>query len=208
MITDRLVHIEVPRTGSKFFRSLLHQIPGLTIYDPHKRGMHTSYSVMLQDAKEVGLEKMPPAVAFVRHPRSYYVSAWCWITENDYRGLREIPFTGYLEILKYRKITGWPWWSLSEIWDWIGADNATYIFKFERLYGGIRSVILAEMADLISEEEIDGILATAPVCNRSLIYPTQEPLSAHDPATFWTEETIGWAYEWDGKLMERFGYGF
>ena len=207
MLTDRLCHIEVPRTGGRFFRSICRRVPGLRICDPHTRGMHTDYARFVKDAEECGIE-MPPAAVWARNPKSYYVSAWCWTTENDYRGLGEISFRGYLEILRHQKIRGWPFWPLSQIWEWIGADNAVYFYKFENLLESLRSVMLATMADLISETEIDRLLAESPSRNRSLIYPTKGPLSAFDPRPLWTEETRGWALEWDGKLMERFGYEF
>ena len=204
MITKELVFIEMPRTGCTLFRNILCQLSH--VYDPPEWGQHSNYEKMLNFCREIDLELPRTVVAFTRHPKTWYLSAWCYTSENvpDCRG---ISFKSFLESVspeaENRHLLRR---TLTEIWNYMGADAADYVGSFENLYTDIRYSIYQAMQGRIAHEDIRNLLAKAEVYRGSRLYPAWEPLSGYNPDRFWSDEMRGWVQEWDGEFMRRHGY--
>ena len=205
MITDRLLHIHIYRTGGLFVREVLRSIPGLKIYNEQ---LHMTYDQMVAKC-EGYMDYVPPAIVFVRNPYSWYVSMWGRIWWDP-----GVPFVGtfkeYMEGIG--EIDDENFVRFSDHWQAMGADKAQHIGKFN---GGNFKVILyqamyAEMKPLLDYwvlgETLLGLMNRQPRFHPAREYPSGNRI--RDWRQYHDKDTKRWVEEWDGELIERFGYGF
>lgn len=200
MITDRLLHVHVFRTGGFVFRDILRAIPGLRIIDDV---LHRPYGKMATMAQEE-LGYVPPAVAFVRNPWAWYVSMWRYT--NLYRTPPHLAgFKEYMKAIRDGAIQDPDYVRLSDHWRTIGADGRQHRGHFENLHDEIVRILVEIVPDLIDEEQIRELLA-----HTERHHPS-EPWGVGPIAYYgghYDEEVRKWVEQWDGELIERFGYRF
>lgn len=199
MITDRLIHIHVPRTAGTMFRALLDSMPGLVI---HNSVAHLPYWLMASHFTG----EVPPAVAFIRNPWEWYVSQWCWVAEIGQRGFQG-DFLAFMAKVRhnvehdimhpnFRRLSFW--------WMQLQAGRADYVGRFENLHEEIVAVLLATCGDLVDEGWIRGELSDIGIWR-----PGRVDGKPHGPyQEYYTDEIRSWVAEWDEELIKRFGYTF
>ena len=216
MLTDRFFHIHIGRTGGSAFRKILRQMQAeedLVIHDPEEWGQHTNFAKMNRWAWENGVA-WPPGVAFVRHPKTWYLSCWCFVNQYEYHGFKGIDLRTWLDYVQVTGIYSGPFntMPLSAHWQWMGCDTCQHVGKFENLYDDVDRILHELMPDIVAGWNLKKSLAFLDEVNeervvrRSLVWPDMKPLSQYDPDSFWEPDLIERVKRWDGKFMERFGY--
>lgn len=218
MLTDRLMHIHVHRTGGFLVRAVLRQIPGLRIINDH---LHLPYERMAEIAQDY-LGYMPPAITFVRNPWAWYVSMWgcIWWYPN-------LPFVGtfreYMEAIRDGAIDDPNFVTMTEHWKAMGADKATKTCAFENIQYWLWLALEEYADDLLDgmrgpehrwsltntipeQDPIWAILMGQPRFHPSLEWPSRQRTRHY--SHYYDAEMRRWVEGWDGELIERFGYRF
>ena len=202
MITDRLLHIHIYRTGGLFVREVLRSIPGLKIYSDQ---LHMTYEQMATKAQDY-MGYVPPAIAFVRNPYSWYVSMWGRIWWDP-----GVPFVGifreYMEAIKDNSIDDENFVTFSGHWRVMGVDGAIYIGRYESLYEGMRTVAHGALSNWgTASDHLDNLMNRQPRFHPAREYPSGKRIT--DWRQYHDKDTKRWVEDWDGELIEGFGYGF
>lgn len=202
MITDRLLFIHIQRTGGLFVRGVLRQIPGLWIFNDH---LHLSYDQMVAKC-EGYIDPVPPALAFVRNPWSWYVSLWgriWWDPTIDFVG----SFREFMQVVKSGIMAPDPNFAkFSDHWRYMGGDKAEHIGRFEILRQDIDMLIGSHLNGLINPVQLRLLMASQPHSHPCREWPTFERCKPY--WRYYDKELASWVKEWDGELIERFGYEF
>ena len=201
MITDRLLHIHVPRTGGDVLRYVLQNTEGLQIFSGDEK--HLTYRQMCERVDHV-----LPVITFIRSPWEYYVSQWGWMSEARVGGF-PAPFSEYLNFVQDGAATHGLSTTLTRNWDLMGCDEADYIGRFERLRAEIVRILNEIIPDLITPEETAALLVRAPLFTPDPM-PGWGPLEKGPPPYhgYYDSELRERVEHWDGELIERFGYAF
>ena len=203
MITDRLLHIHLSRTGGFLFRYVLQNVGGLRILSG--ANLHLTYQEMQNQVHG----DVPPAVTFIRNPWEYYVSMWGWLTLAHRDGFPPAPFSAYMDRVKEGSKTNRPYMTLTHNWKLMGCEQADYIGRFERLKPEIIRILDEIIPDLISPEQTAALLLQAPPFHISPMpgwrYLLDRPRPYHE---YYDSELKEQVQEWDGEMIERFGYTF
>lgn len=204
MITDRLLHVHVPRTGGLLFRYVLEHIEGLKIFSGPE--LHLSHSEM---CKRIGADP-PPGVAFIRNPWEYYVSMWVWLCNAQREGF-PAPFDDYLDCISEGSIGKFVGVTLSGAWEALGCDNCEHIGRFEHLWAEIVRLTDLLAGDLINPQETRALLERAPVLHPSWIPGWGDRVNRSPPLPYrqyYNQELRQQIAEWDEELIKRFEYEF
>jgi hypothetical protein len=200
LITDRLLHIHVFRTGGFLLRGVLLNVSGLTVYDS---ALHREYPTMAEMALSF-LDRVPPAVAFVRNPWIWYVSMWSY-TLLYRTPPHQTTFGEYMSMI-VEDSSDLDYVRFSDHWESMGANKAQYIGRFEDLYHDIERILTLMIPDLVTGKRIRELMAMEPRHHAS--QPWKAKGTVLDYERFYTDELRETVKEWDGELIERFGYEF
>lgn len=195
MLTDRFIHVHIPRTGGTTLRwSIFPAIKGLEILDDAE---HLSYSMMVRRCQDLGYP-IPPAFAVVRNPWDWYVSQWRWLQQiGEPIGLGN-GFSEYMRIVASHSKPNWNFRSLSCAWEYLGVDRTQYIGRFESLHRDIPLILHEIMPDLIDQEVI-----------RTTLSKVKKRQTEHEHySEYYDDEMRDWVAGWDTELIRRFRYEF
>ena len=201
MITDRLLHIHVPRTGGDVLRYVLQNTDGLQIFSGDEK--HLTYQQM-----RGRIDDPLPIITFIRSPWEYYLSQWGWLSAARAAGF-PAPFRRYLDMIQAKSATHGLHTTLTRNWDLMGCNEADYIGRFERLRSEIVRILNEIIPDLITPQETGALLSRAPLFTPDTL-PGWGPL-AKGPSpyrSYYDSDLKKRVKRWDGELIERFGYMF
>jgi len=195
MITNRFIHVHVPRTGGSLVRMIARKLArdyeSLEILD---EAAHQSYVSMQERCQALGLSP-PPAFVFVRDPWFWYISQWQWLCHLE---VFDASFKEYMEIVGSGRSASWNFRTLTYAWEYLGAGEVATVGRFENLVDDIKTYF----RELVPEVSMEVLASTILECG----YPRRTP-SEHEP---WTElydvESMSWVTAWDAGLVERFHY--
>lgn len=201
MLFDRMISIGIGRTGHAMLcLHVLPKIPGLVVLD--ERG-HTPFQYYKDRCKELNVP-LPPAFTFIRNPFEWYVSHWCWthLIGTFFKGT----FPEYMEKTRtHHHHFGFR--SVTMTWAYHGAENATYIGRYENLYADAARIISTIIPDLTTEAQVLEIAQNAPWQGKGRF--TREGGEHHgDYRQYYDDTCKQIVHDLDGDLIERFGYTF
>jgi len=208
---DRLIHLHVTRCGGTAFDRILRELRkhGLKPIGAVK-AKHLAYKHLAETYTSRGL-LVPPAIAFIRNPWSWYVAFWSWVRVVDYTHFQG-DFNEYVKLVSQKRHGSCV--SLTIYWEMMQADKADYIVRMEDWYSGIVPVFakVGIVPDLVTAEEADQIIRSVgtarvdrhpdPNLKRTrweAVHPYQE---------YYNEESKALVARMDGELIRRFGYEF
>jgi len=199
MMTERLIHIHVPRTGGTTLRHLIQSVPNINVVaDP----AHWPYRKMVQSFP-VGVE-IPPAIAFIRNPWDWYASLWRWNRNIAYLGFTG-SFEDFMEIV-YRECFGdWNFGTLTNACKYLEFDQAQHVGRFEFLRDDIVRIFQIIIPDLVDEQWVRRQIARLGAVKKSEFPNGIELKSYKEYYTGWMRNMVA---EWDRELIEKFGYEF
>lgn len=201
MVTNKLLHAHVFRTGGFLFRGILRKIDGLTIYQDLA---HRPVDDMLDTCSHLEI-KPPPIVAFIRNPLSWYVSQWCWVAQAlpGYR----CSFRSYLEVIREASTADENITTLTyNYYNHIQAHRAHRVGRFENLYQDIEDILADTMPNLVSRARIRELLAAEPVYHPSLNWQTGQATEHY--SHYYGPQTKQWVERWDAAIIALFDYKF
>lgn len=202
MITDRLLFIHIYRTGGLFVRGVLREIPGLKILNDD---LHLSYNQMVAKC-EGYMNPVPPAIAFVRNPWSWYVSMWgriWWDPTIDFVG----SFREYMQAIRDGSMNDDNnFVKFSDHWAKMGGDKAQRIGQLEQLRWDSFWLMSRYLDGLIPDSELVTVHETQPRYHPCREWPTFERCKPY--WRYYDKELANWVKGWDGELIQRFGYEF
>lgn len=201
MITDRLLHAHVFRTGGFLFRGVLKKVPGLHII---KDTLHPSVDVMNRICQENSLPP-PPIVAFVRNPWEWYVSQWCWVGQvlPGY----QCSFRSYMEAIREASTIDANITTMTHhYYSYIQAHRANYVGRFENLREDIIRILAEIMPDLVSRESLIEIMNSEPNYHPSIVWTTGKRMVHY--SRYYGPQMKYWVEKWDAGLIAQFGYQF
>lgn len=202
MITNRLLHAHVFRTGGYLFRGVLSKIPNLRVLDEYA---HRSVDEMRGIGSTFKLPENLPIVTFVRNPWEWYVSQWCWVTwaKPGYR----CSFRSYLETIRECSTADPNIATLTHnYYTHIQAHKATHFGRFETLKEDIERILVDIMPDLVTGEQLRELMANEPIYHPAAVYPTTERMEHY--SHYYGPQTKMWVERWDAGLIAQYGYGF
>jgi hypothetical protein len=220
MITDKFIHIHIPRTGGTSLRVFLSQ--------DLKNNIHVidrQFHLSLDKSTEVFERKtnssiVPDSFAFVRNPWDWYVSAYHFLMTNGHlktanntstkdsplgtfetfitniykRTKGTIPFQDYPLRLWLRRFDNYSdsFYSLTQ-------DEVDYIGRFENLIPDLTDILInkLEVPDLTPEKIIDGM--TNKKAHKTKHAPYQD---------LYNDSMVNMVGEIDKKLIDQFNYMF
>jgi hypothetical protein len=199
MLTDRAMHIHIPRTGGTTIRHFMPSLPGITVI---ASGAHLSYSHMASHCHRRGMA-VPPAFVFIRNPWSWYVSQWVWLSRLGQKGQAGRSFRQFMYAVMEHRRKGNDFLNLTTLtqaWAYLEAEKAQYVGRFEGFRTETIRILRAIMPEM-SEEQLGLFVAGA---------GTQRQTKQHygDWREHYTFDLQRWVWEEDAALIERYGYSF
>jgi len=212
MLTTRIMHIHVPRTGGTTLQYMpLKGSPvgykGPWPYEgmPPTKGFrrnsakytfpgHWPYDILADVCRQAG-HKVPPAFTIRRNPFDWHVSRWCWIRVNGYK----ISLEEYLMRVQSGKHSplNMSWARLGDIWDFLGCDRVQYIGRYELFEADVARILTFIMPDLVTPRWIRGGLAQRKRKTKHNYY-----------RRYYTNRTQELVEKMDEDFLKRFRYEF
>jgi len=146
----------------------------------------------------------PPAVVFIRNPWDWYVSQWLRNLQISYEGFAD-SFVQHMTIIRENRVPNWNFKTLTFAWEWLQADNARYIGRFESVEDDMIRSILAVASDLVTSRELHTIIEKL---GKSRLAPGPKGQDRKPYWEYYDERLISWVAEWDKNLIARFGYQY
>jgi len=195
MITNKFIHVHVPRTGGSLARHVIQRLvwacESLVMLDGRA---HQPY-VSMQERCQILELSPPPAFVFIRNPWSWYVSMWRWLC---YTGDCNVSFEKYMEIVDSGRSADWNFRTLTYAWEYLEAGEVATVGRFENLIDDLETYLREFVPEVPMVELTEVILKCG--------YPKRTP----GPRKPWTElydvESINRVAAWDAGLVERFHY--
>jgi len=223
MITNKFIHIHIPRTAGQFLRSIFRRNRSsweFLVEDSHQT-LSDSRSILKSKNSKID---MVPSFCVIRNPWDWYVSRYffrqaAWRHENkkvsfsdienfenNKRGFQEhLLFTDSLikngkkakSLISKNVARIWQRLTISVFYDELTEHEVNHIGRFENL--------AADMSRILST--IDP--KTFVLEKTQLIMKGQVNASKHDQYRhYYNEELKNMVYEWDKDFIERFNYEF
>jgi len=193
MLTDKLIHIHIPRTAGTTFRLRVVRSLRVKILD---YSSHKSYSHYQTVCNRLGYE-VPPAFAVIRNPWEWYVSMWGRVNKIKRNGWCGGTFEQYMECIKLECIDHWNFKPLMNAWNVLEADKADFVARYESLYYDIPRFIKS-------------IIPSTDELTIKLIFMSERfrKTEHHKYQTYYNDKTQQWVADWDSELISRFSYSF
>ena len=192
MITNRFIHVHLPRTAGNTLRHIARQLRDydVVILDDVS---HRPLPEMQARCAELGIA-VPPAVAFVREPWRWYPSQWRWLRYTQHADFTG-DFAAYMTIVRRRCFSDWNWFSFTGCYNLLGAANADYTGTVCTFEDDVHA-ICARYAPAVPAPAIQQAIREAGVVNAS----------PHDLACTWRREDVAWVQGEDAAILEKCGY--
>lgn len=219
MITDKFIHIHLPRTGGQLLRGIIHENrKKLKIY---YKDSHMSMEESLKKLAQKNEKLKIPALCVVRNPWDWYVSRYFFRQKeikrnkigpqtkvekcgNDIAGFRKhmkmlnahIEAEKPVEPVKNRNTPRiWKEITISNYFEYLCTPEPKYIIKLEEF----------------PEAIIEVLTAIAPFDKKQLDrkFVSKYNSSKHDHyREYYDDELKDMVTEWDGEFIKRFCYKF
>ena len=213
MVTEQVLFIQMPHTGSGAVHEVLLRTKGLNIIDVVA---HQSYKYSVEKCVEAGYI-VPPAFAFVRNPWLWNVSMWTWAYHvcGNRRGFAKTGRT-FMDFLEFRRkfeegreyegIYDGVFSGMQGAWRNLGGDEVQFIGRTETIFEDGPRILSTVMPHLVSFG-----WAKEQFLDIGLLNEVNQPGTNHFHGpyqTFYTPETRGWIAKWEAEIIDRFGYTF
>lgn len=203
MVTDRFIYIGMPNTGSGAAHRWLPYIEGLQVF--HPIAGHQPYAFSVNRCNQAGW-KVPPAFVFARNPWEWNVACFCAIRARNRKWFSGT-WEDFLEYQRYARHWGLPDLNISgvsAVWEYIGANNATYFGKVENYADDWVTILGKLIPDLITEKEIRAHVTR--IGHQDFWMPPDGELKPYQE--FYTSAQRDLVMTLEKDLIERFEYTF
>ena len=208
VLTTRFVHVHIPRTAGSTLRAVLGAIAGAGVVESRP---HLPYGHMAAICERRGIP-VPPAFAIVRNPYSWYVSQWSWLTFIGQGMDWSTTFRQYMEVVRGNVSSKGPlgakalnFGSMTSAWNYLQAGNCRHYARFERFPDSAIETLVRLVPDLITRAELRKRIKAVGVRRR---VPISTGKHYGDYRQYYDSQLRKWVREWDGSLLQRFGYVF
>jgi len=149
---------------------------------------------------------VPPAWTIIRNPWDYYVDKWCWETTRGpcWKG----SFKEFLRVTKYQPTVEGYFYSLTQKWNDLGADNCEIVARFENYDSDCRDILSWFIGDILSLDDITAWMRLNKGYGSSYTPHGRPQWEEKSYQAYYDDESRQWVAQMDEGIIERFGYEF